>query len=250
MDGGRSFLDVQTVIPMSKLLVLVSFLAAFAAGVAVGVKWFPQMEPAATGQPTTRPEGRDGWLARQLELTSEQQEQMKKIWSEMPRRWHERGDRQLFREREEAIAALLGPENKPRYDEIWKQLGEQRAVLDRERQESWQRALEQSNEAIAALLGPEKRARYEEIQQRFTEQVAALERERQEAWQRAVDQTKSILNARQREKYESLLKNQPWGPPPGGPRSGRDRRGWTREHGRPGGERATSQPASASESRL
>jgi Spy/CpxP family protein refolding chaperone len=236
---------------MSKLVVLVSFLAAFAAGLAVGVKWFPRTETSPTPTTTTRPsDRRGGWLASQLELTAAQQEQMKKIWSEMPRRWHDRGDRQLFRERDEAVAALIGPENKARYDEIRKQLGEQRAVLDRERKEAWQHAVDLSNDAIAALIGPESTARYEEIQKHLADQLAALERERQEwqeAWQHAVDQTKNILNAQQREKYETILKNQPWGSSPGGPRGGRDRRGWTREHGRPGGDRATSQPASAPE---
>jgi len=232
---------------MSKLVVLASFQVAFAAGLAVGVKWFPRVEPLTTPSATTRPDRRGGWLASQLGLTPTQQEQMKKIWSDMPRRWHERGDRQLFRERDDAITALIGSENKARYDEIRKQLAEQRAALDRDKQESWQRAVDQSNESLAALIGPENRSRYEEIQKHLSDQLAALERERQESWQRAVDQTKSILNAQQREKYETILKNQPLGPPPGGARGGRDRRGWTREHGRPGGDRATSQPGSAPE---
>jgi hypothetical protein len=237
---------------MSKLIVLVSFLAAFAAGLAVGVKWLPRTEPSTTAATATRPGRHGSWLANQLQLTAAQQEQMKKIWSEMPGHWRERGDRrrQVFREREDSIAALIGPENKAKYEEIRKQLSEQMTGLERERQEARQRAVEQSNEAIAALISPENRARYEEIQDHLNEQVAALDRERQEwqeSWQRAVDQTKSILNPQQREKYETILKSQPLGPFQGGPRGGRDRGGWTREHGRAGGDRATSQPASAPE---
>jgi Spy/CpxP family protein refolding chaperone len=234
---------------MSKLIVLVSFLAAFAAGLAVGVKWFPQAEPTTTTAPATRPDRHGSWLADQLELTPAQQEQMKKIWSEVPGRWRERGDsrRQIFRERDEAVAALIGAEHKARYEEIQRQLFEQTAVLERERQEARQRAVDQSNEAIAELLGPERRAQYEEIQKHLTEQMAGMERERQESWQRAVDQTKGILNAPQREKYEAILKGPPGGLAPGGPRGGRERRGWTREHGRLGGDRATSSPASAPE---
>ena len=230
---------------MSKLVVLVSFLAAFAAGLAVGVKWYPRLVPANTPSPTTRPDRRGGWLAAQLQLTPAQQEQMKKIWTDVPRRWHAGGNHQLFRERDEAIAALIPPESKARYDEIRKQLSEQRTVLDREHQEAWQHAVDQCNEAIMALTGPANKARYEEIQKHLSDQLAALEHERQDFWQRGVEQTKSILNPQQREKYETILKNQPWGVAPGGPRGGHDRRGWTREHGRPGGDRATSQPASA-----
>jgi hypothetical protein len=237
---------------MSKLVVLISFLVAFAAGLAVGVKWLPRSEPASNPTSATRPAEHRSWLASQLELTPAQQTQMNKIWSELPRRWRDRGDRQFFRERDLAVAALVGAENKVKYDEIRRQLFEQWAALDRDHKEARQRALDQSNEAIAALIGSENRPRYEEIQKRLADQLAGLERERQEsreAWQHAVEQTKILLNAPQREKYEAILKNQPsGGPPPGGPRSGRDRRPWTREHGRSGGDRATSQPASAPQS--
>lgn len=232
---------------MSKLIVLVSFLAAFAAGLAVGAKWFPWADTAVVPGPTTRPDRRESWLAEQLQLTPEQQEQMKKIWSEVPRNWRERGDprRQAFRAREEAITALLGSQDQPRYEEIQRKLVEQMAALDHDRQEARQRAVDESNAALAELLGPERWEKYESIQQRVGEQMAAAERERQESWQRAVDQTKGILNAQQRERYEAILKGQPGGLAPGGPRGGRDRRGWTREHGRPGGDRATSRPATA-----
>jgi Spy/CpxP family protein refolding chaperone len=187
----------------------VSFLAAFAAGLVVGVRWESWRAPSLPSA-TTRPAGpANSWLALELGLSADQREKMHRIWSETLGQRHEREERrrQLSRERDEALAALFGPENQ---------------------------------------------ARYEELQNRFLEQRAALDREGQESFQRAVDQTKQILNAQQREKYETILKDRRgWrsqGGGPGGergPRGGRDRRGRTHEHGRSGGDRATSRPASA-----
>ena len=65
-----------------KLLLIVSFLGAFAAGVATGL---------VTAKPKPGPH-EHSWLMSELNLTSAQREQMQKIWSEvmdasMKQRW-------------------------------------------------------------------------------------------------------------------------------------------------------------------
>lgn len=186
---------------MTRVVVLICFLVAFAAGLAVGLQSHREVPV-----PTTQPERRGGWLVAELKLTPEQQAQMNKIWSETAGRgWGEREER--------------------------------RRKLTHDR-----------DEAIAALIRPEDKARFEEIRKNHADQLTALDHQMQEAYQSAVDQTKGILTAEQREKYETILKNRSHGP---GGRDwdrgsrGWDRRGRTRERGRQGDERATSQPASS-----
>jgi len=119
----------------------------------------------ATAPPKTRSDRCDGWLAAELNLTPEQREQLKAIWSETASRGgHDREDRrrQLYRERDAAIVALIRPEDKPRYEEILKSHAEQVAALDREWHESFQTAIEKTKE----ILSPEQRSKYEELLQR------------------------------------------------------------------------------------
>jgi Spy/CpxP family protein refolding chaperone len=142
-----------------KIIVVVGFLVAFAAGLVLG---FESRE--RTAQPAARQEHRGGWLTAELKLTPEQQEKMKTIWSEMPGRGgREREDRfrQLRQQRDEAIKALIRPEDKPRYDQILKDFTDKTNALNRELHDSFQAAID----ATKPILNPEQRAKYEQLLQ-------------------------------------------------------------------------------------
>src|SRR5689334_712825 len=106
---------------MTKVVVIIGFLVSFAAGLVVGIG--TKNPPAQAGSPTTAPSthpsgpGR-GVLPMALNLTPEQQEKMKKIWSSGPPRGHNGDDprRTARDERDAAIQALLTPEQKTKYD--------------------------------------------------------------------------------------------------------------------------------------
>src|ERR1044072_4686564 len=104
---------------MTKFVVILGFLIAFAAGLVVGI----ESRQSNAAAPTTRP-SRAGWLAGELNLTTQQQEQLSKIWSETARRGRspEQEDRrhQLRKERDESIAALVAPQDKTRFEQIMK----------------------------------------------------------------------------------------------------------------------------------
>lgn len=176
----------------TKLIVLVAFTLAFLAGLTVGRRTprdDAQLSAAAAetvlNSPTTAPSrgNRNSWLAAQLNLSADQQEQLKKIWSDVARRG----------------SARDGQQEDPR------------RKLRRER-----------DEAIAALVRPEDRAAYDRIQTTYTQQSDALEQQWQASYQNAVERTKAVLTDEQRAKYESILKNNQWsgGQPP---RRDRDR---------------------------
>src|SRR5688500_3874096 len=178
---------------MTKLVVIVGFLVAFAAGVMVGSldarKRGDATAAAATTAPTTRP-SRGGWLQSELGLTSEQRQAMDQIWSEMAGRG--RGEQE-----------------------------EKRRQFRRER-----------DEAIAALIRPEDRATFEQIGDDYSEKLASLDRESRAAFAGAVERTKQLLTPEQRTKYEELLKRHQWDRGPGA-RGGPGRRGDERPASRP-----------------
>lgn len=147
---------------MTKIVVTVGFLVAFASGLVVG---FERRD--AVKSPTSRPSGHGGWLAAELQLSPQQREQLNKIWSEMASRGgRERDDRrrQLYRERDEAIAAMIRPEDKARYESILKSHSEKMIALDRE----WRGSFETSVERTKEILTPEQRTKYEEILRRHS----------------------------------------------------------------------------------
>src|SRR5215212_11054797 len=112
---------------MTKLVVIIGFAVAFAAGLIVGLE-SRQTSIGATTPATTQPRRGPGWLTSELNLSAEQQEKMKQIWSEVAK--HGRGDqedrrRQLRTERDDAIAALIRQEDKDKYEQVRKNYSEQ-----------------------------------------------------------------------------------------------------------------------------
>ncbi len=159
---------------MTRIMVVIGFLVAFAAGLTVGlevrrpaVARAPAAEPTThptTTHPATRGGGRSpgGWFASQLNLTPEQRQQMDAIWSEVARGGRAEIDkrrRQFREERENAILALIGPEGKPKYDAILRHHQSRQRATECAMRSRFEKAVEETN----ALLTPEQQAKYKAL---------------------------------------------------------------------------------------
>jgi Spy/CpxP family protein refolding chaperone len=146
---------------MTKLMVVVGFLVSFSAGLVVGVRG--RTEPQAG--PTTQPIRRGSWLTSQLNLSTEQQDQFRKIWSETARRGgreQEERRRQLRKDRDDAIVAMIPPESRSKYDQVLSHYAEQTGALDREWSSSFRDAVDRTKQ----ILTLEQRLKYEELLRR------------------------------------------------------------------------------------
>lgn len=157
---------------MSKAIVCLCFLVALAAGLTVGYKLPHTEDPTAPA-----PVKRKGWLAETLKLTPEQQEQMNQIWSRTAS--HGRGDRDdrrraIYRERDEAIIALIRPEDQDRYQAILNRYEEQKAAMDREMREAFDQAVEQTK----AILNAQQREQYEALLKDRSDGPSSRDRDR------------------------------------------------------------------------
>src|SRR5688572_11747345 len=95
-----------------KAVVIIGFVVTFAAGLVAGL-WMKQ--PRVIGNPgglvvdpLPKPDHRS-WLAEKLNLTPQQDEQVKQIWESAMKSVPDRGrddHRKLFKDREDAIARL------------------------------------------------------------------------------------------------------------------------------------------------
>ncbi len=149
---------------MTRFIVILGFAISFAAGLVVGMGTHNNPSAAANSpSPTTHPSGPHG-MAAELNLTPEQQEQMKKIWQDVARRGHgepQQPDRrqQLRATRDEALAALVHPEDKTKYEQIQKEYKDGIDALDREMREPFEKAVKATDE----ILTPEQRIKYHEM---------------------------------------------------------------------------------------
>ncbi|HEX8520746.1 MAG TPA: Spy/CpxP family protein refolding chaperone [Tepidisphaeraceae bacterium] len=171
---------------MTKLVVIVGFVVAFAAGLVVGVSLESRKATAAapTTAPTTRPRGGpEGFLARELNLTPQQQEQMRQIWSEF----------------------APGRSGREGAEDPRRQFRKER------------------DEALISLIPVEKKDQYEAIQKKYSDQNAAMENQRRDRFDNAVNKTKAILTPEQREKYDAFLSRHRFDRGDRGDRGGRER---------------------------
>ncbi|HEX3357134.1 MAG TPA: Spy/CpxP family protein refolding chaperone [Tepidisphaeraceae bacterium] len=143
---------------MVKFIVTLGFLIAFSAGLVVGMEKH-SIAPAAT--PTTHPSSQHGMMA-DLNLTSQQRDQMKQIWSDVAKRG--RGDQsdrraEFRKERDEAVVALFSSADKLKYDAIQKAYQDKLAAIDAENKAAFQKAVDET----MAILTPEQRTKYQEM---------------------------------------------------------------------------------------
>lgn len=149
---------------MTKLVVIFGFLMAFFAGLLVGVNR-PSQRAASNSDaaPTTRRGGADrrSELDALLNLRPEQKAALKKIWSDTADRGRRQIDdrrRELRRQREEKIEALLSPEQRAAFEQAHEEYDEQTKALEREMRASFQKSVE----ATKTVLDPDQRVKYEQ----------------------------------------------------------------------------------------
>lgn len=136
----------------ARMVLIVCFCAAMFAGFAVGF---------ALPRHPDRPDRRS-WLSDELNLSPEQREQMREIWSEATdamRSLHRERRRELRRERDEAIAALLSEEQAAEYARIENEYEEKVNALERERRAAFEEAVSRTRE----ILTETQREKYDEM---------------------------------------------------------------------------------------
>jgi Spy/CpxP family protein refolding chaperone len=152
---------------MTKIILIIGFVVAFAAGMVSGLAVRGRdvlASPAAATRPSNAG-GAGGLLAAELNLTPDQREQMNKIWRDNARTLRHQQDQrraQYRKERDEAIAALIRPEDREKYDQVLKAHADHLADVDRELRARWQTGVEETRK----ILTPEQRTRYEDFLKR------------------------------------------------------------------------------------
>lgn len=180
---------------LTKLIVLVGFAVAFAAGLVTGYQQQPPapQNPPRTASPGTQPtmmgrgpSTRGGMrppppasiLARELNLDSAQRTQLEEIWRDV---------------------ALKGTRE----------------------MEGRRREIRQKREdAVAALLRAEAGEQYRQITMTYDEEMTNLNNQWWDAYRSGVEKTKAILNPTQVERFDQILKRNTWGPDRGPGRGG------------------------------
>jgi Spy/CpxP family protein refolding chaperone len=141
-----------------KAILIVSFVMTFAAGAATGL---------LVAHLNHRPH-MPSWLGAELNLTSQQREQMHKIWSEvmgsMMRQRFEQS-KALRQERDQAVASLMTEEQRPRYEAILKDYTRKDGELSDQRKQAFEEAIRRTKE----ILTPEQAVKYEELMQKQRE---------------------------------------------------------------------------------
>jgi Spy/CpxP family protein refolding chaperone len=139
---------------------MLGFAVAFAAGIVVGVQnryFIPGSMSKGTGH-----EDRHSWLVGELNLTADQQKQLNDIWSDaFHRGGHENEDqrKEIHKQRDDAISALIHSEDKPAYEQIQKNYSDQMSALEQQ----WHSSFESAVEKTKQILTPQQRQKYEEI---------------------------------------------------------------------------------------
>src|SRR4051812_10413327 len=150
-----------------KLIMMLALVFALGAGAVAGYVGATRLPPHGgehgPGGPGNHDHETD--LARELNLTDAQREQMRKIWSEAMQgagREHMDKTRSLQRERDDAVVALLTPDQKQSYEKIQSDYRDKMDAMGREREKAFAKAVEETNQ----ILDPQQQQKYTEIRKR------------------------------------------------------------------------------------
>ena len=141
----------------ARLIVLLCFILAFGAGTCFGLLWERRGK-----QP------QDGWLS-ELNLSAEQREKIRAVWTDPQRladKQSRRGRREAAqKERDDTLKALVGGEQKLRYEEI---VSACQKKLDEITQEA-RKSSDEAYERTKALLTENQRALFDELRKKREE---------------------------------------------------------------------------------
>lgn len=156
----------------TKLILLIAVCVSFGAGLLIGMESrnsnTAPANPAvvstqpATSAPTTRGDRMQSYLSSHLGLTADQQAKMKLIWESSMRdgmRQHEEKRRELRKQRDESILALIAAERKSEYDAVLQRYTDGNAYLEKEMRDNFERAVAQTKE----ILNPAQRLKYDKM---------------------------------------------------------------------------------------
>jgi len=136
----------------TRLLLIVSFVFVFAAGLALGF-----LAERARHRPH-----RPSWLGERLDLTAEQREQMREIWSGVAGEMggaHRDELRALREERDQAMQDLLTESQKAEHERLQQEYEDKVAELAAAREAAFEEAVRRTKE----ILTPEQRKQYEHM---------------------------------------------------------------------------------------
>ena len=141
----------------TKILLVAVFLVTFAAGaVASRLSWPSEHRPPGPS-----------FLTAELNLTTEQREQMHNIWEAMRggerSQWEQR--RTFGQERDAAIAALMTAEQKPQYEKVLQDYTRKVDEMSQDRKKAFDQAVEKTKQ----ILTPEQAVKYEEMLKKMPE---------------------------------------------------------------------------------
>lgn len=184
----------------ARALLVLAFVLALAAGIAVGAglaRTSFANDPGAV-KPSPGPSPAQ-WnpFADQLKLTADQRKQFDEIWRDAPHgKMRELSDsrRRLFKEREEALARLVTPEQKADRERVRREFGARIDELERQREE-----------AVAKLYTPEQVARREAIKKEYEARIADASRQRDQLFQPIVERSRVLLSEEQRRKFDEMM---------------------------------------------
>jgi hypothetical protein len=136
------------------MLIIAIFTVALGTGFVVGM--------GMTRAPATqKPAGRS-WLVEKLQLSPEQSDKLKAVWSEnLHDSWKHRSDsiKQFRKERDDSLMALFSPEQKAAYEKILAHYNDQITELNHEQEVQFQAAADKTKE----LLDDHQRQIYDEL---------------------------------------------------------------------------------------
>ncbi|HUT56443.1 MAG TPA: hypothetical protein VNA25_01060 [Phycisphaerae bacterium] len=141
-----------------KTILMAAFLATFAAGAVTGL---------LVAHLSQRPHV-PSWLGAELDLTSQQREQIRNIWSAvMSATARQRGEQRdaLRLERDQKIKALLTAEQQASYEAILTEFSRKEAEMSEQRKQAFEEAVNRTKE----ILTPEQAAKYDELMKKQRE---------------------------------------------------------------------------------
>jgi len=137
------------------LIVMAGFALAFVAGGSVGMLAGPEV-------PAGPPRGPGEWLVREIQLTPEQRQQMREIWSVLDEADIRRRQHELLQRRDQAIQEMLTEGQRTQYRQIVEEFHRGEEEIHRDMRSRMERAVQRTKE----ILTPDQAKRYEEIRRR------------------------------------------------------------------------------------
>lgn len=211
-----------------RVIMVLCFAAAFSAGILVGKVWersivkaetstpvvvappLPAPVPLPTAQPPrdpAQPPPEQGWL-KDLNLTAQQSEQMRAIWSAVTKNGPmNHGRREALRkERDDAINTLLSDEQRKQQTAVLAQYEAKNDEIGRKMHAEQEVQRKQRDEAVKALMSEDQRKQYDAALKTYETKSEELAKEWKKSFDDAVEQTRMLLTPDQRVKYDEIRK--------------------------------------------